>query len=68
VIVTWWSDYALLGMREDLFETYLRQHPLELGRGLRSDRAAQFPTVDNLADAKHWALKRRQVFLPPQGP
>jgi hypothetical protein len=60
-IVTWWSDYALLGMRADLFESYLRGHPLEMGRGLRSDLAAQFPIIDTLADAKHWALERRRI-------
>ena len=62
VIVTWWSDYALLGMRADLFEEYLRLHPLDLGRDLRDDLAEQLPTVDNLAEAQRWALKRREMM------
>lgn len=62
VIVTWWSDYALLGMREELFEAYLNAHPLDMGRNLLPEHAAQFPRVDNLLDAKQWGLKRRNLF------
>lgn len=62
IIVTWWSDYALLGMREELFATYLQEHPLDMGRDLLPELAAQFPRVDNLIEAKQWALKRRDLF------
>lgn len=54
-IVTWFSDYTLLCMREDLADQYLARHPLDLT--LYED-GPRYPLARSLAEAQRLANRR----------
>ncbi len=56
VLVSYFSDYALICMREDLFETWLADNPIDLTPFLDEP---PFPLADNLKAALEFADRRR---------
>lgn len=56
VLVSYFSDYALICLREDLFGRWLADNPIDLS--LRYDESP-FPAADNLESAREFADRRR---------
>ena len=56
MLVSYFSDYALICMREDLFEGWLANNPIDLS--LRYDEPPS-PSADNLTAAREFADRRR---------
>ena len=59
MLASYFSDYALICMREDLFEKWLANNPIDLSS--REDEPP-FPTADNLKAAREFADRRRVAW------
>jgi hypothetical protein len=59
ILVSYFSDYALICMREDLFEIWLANNPIDLS--LRENELP-VPAADNLKAAREFADRRRVAW------
>jgi hypothetical protein len=56
LLVSYFSDYSLICQREDLFETWLANNPIDLAL---HENEPPFPAADNLKAAREFAARRR---------